>query len=188
MNNAALTVLVAVKGFGVFIGCMWASQVVLVVKNLPASAGDIKDLGSIPVWGRSPGGGRGNPLQYSCLKDPMDGGAWQSMVHRVTKSQRGLKSLSSHTYIWCVIIIESESISLSVPCDSVVSRSWLTLCNPMDYSPSGSSVRGLLQASILEWGAMPFSRGSSQFRDRTRVSLIQADSVPSETLISNILF
>ena len=110
------------------------------------------------------------------------------MVHRVTKSQRGLKSLSSHTYIWCVIIIESESVSLSVPCDSVVSRSWLTLCNPMDYSPSGSSVRGILQASILEWGAMPFSRGSSQFRDRTRVFLIQADSVPSETLISNILF
>ena len=49
----------AVKGFGVFIGCMWASQVVLVVKNLPATAGDIKDLGSIPVWGRSPGEGHG---------------------------------------------------------------------------------------------------------------------------------
>jgi len=46
------------------------------VKNLPASAGDIRDAGSIPGWGRSPGGGNGNPLQYSCLENPMDGGAW----------------------------------------------------------------------------------------------------------------
>ena len=75
------------KEFGVFIGGMWPSRVVLVVKSLPATAGDMKDVGSIPGWGRSPGGGCVNPLQYSCLKDPMDGGAWQSMVHRVTKSQ-----------------------------------------------------------------------------------------------------
>ena len=54
----------------------WASQVVLMAKNLPASAGDIRDAGSIPGWGRSPGGGNGNPLQYSCLENPMDGGAW----------------------------------------------------------------------------------------------------------------
>jgi len=50
-----------------------ASQLVLVEKNLPASAGDIRDTGSIPGWGRSPGGGgHGNPLQYSCLENPMD--------------------------------------------------------------------------------------------------------------------
>ena len=48
----------------------------LVVKNLPASAGDIRDLGSIPGWGRSPGGGNGNPLQYSCLESPMDRGVY----------------------------------------------------------------------------------------------------------------
>ena len=60
---------------------------VLVVKNLPANAGDIRDVGSIPGLGRSPGGGRGNPLQYSHLENPMDRGAWQAMVHRVTKSQ-----------------------------------------------------------------------------------------------------
>ena len=52
-----------------------ASQVVLVVKNLPANAGDMRDAGSIPGLGRSPGGGHGNPLQYSCLKNPMDRGA-----------------------------------------------------------------------------------------------------------------
>ena len=48
------------------------SQVVLVVKNLPANAGDIRDMGLILGWGRSPGGGHGNPLQYSCLENPMD--------------------------------------------------------------------------------------------------------------------
>ena len=51
------------------------------VKNPPANAGDIKDTGSIPGLGKSPGGGHGNPLQYSCLKNPMDGGIWQATGH-----------------------------------------------------------------------------------------------------------
>ena len=51
---------------------LWASQVVLVGKNLPANAGDIRDVGSIPGLGRSPGGGNSNPLQYSCLENPME--------------------------------------------------------------------------------------------------------------------
>ena len=54
----------------------WASQVALVVKKLPPNAGDIRDTDSIPGSGRSPGGGHGNPLQYSCLENPMDRGAW----------------------------------------------------------------------------------------------------------------
>ena len=54
----------------------WASQVTLVVKNLPANAGDIRDAGSIPGSGRSLGGGYGNPLQYSCLENTMDRGEW----------------------------------------------------------------------------------------------------------------
>ena len=58
---------------------------VLVVKNLPANAGDIRDLGLIPGSGRSPGGGRGNPLEYSCLENLMDRGAWWVTVHRVAK-------------------------------------------------------------------------------------------------------
>ena len=53
----------------------WASQVALVVKNLTANAGDLIDMGSVPGSGRSPGEGNGNPLQYSCLGSPMDGGA-----------------------------------------------------------------------------------------------------------------
>ena len=57
------------------------------VKNLPANVGDVRDAGSIPGWERSPGGGHGNALQYSCLETLMDRGAWQATVHRVAKSQ-----------------------------------------------------------------------------------------------------
>ena len=64
----------------------WASQVALVVKNLPVMAGDVRDLGLIPGSGRSPGGGNGNPLQYSCLENSMDRKAWWATVHGVTKS------------------------------------------------------------------------------------------------------
>ena len=62
-------------------------QVELVVKNPPANAGVIRDTGLIPGSGRSPGGGHGNPLQYSCLENPMDRRAWQAAVHGATKSQ-----------------------------------------------------------------------------------------------------
>ena len=56
-------------------------QIALVVKNLPANAGDTRDVGSIPRSGRPPGGGHGNPLQYSYLENPMDRGAWRATVH-----------------------------------------------------------------------------------------------------------
>ena len=55
------------------------------VKNLPTNAGDIRDVGSIPRSGRSSGGGQGNTLQYSCLDNPMDRGAWQATVHGVAE-------------------------------------------------------------------------------------------------------
>ena len=55
-------------------------------KKSPANAGDIRDAGSVPGSGRSPGGGHGNPLQYSYLENPMDRGAWWATVHTVTKS------------------------------------------------------------------------------------------------------
>ena len=73
-----------------------ASQVALAVKNLPANTGDVRDKGSMPWSGRSPGGGHGNPLQYSCLENPMDRGAWQATVHRVAKSWTQLKRLSMY--------------------------------------------------------------------------------------------
>ena len=75
---------------------LWASQVVLVVKKPPANAGDLRDVGLIPGSGRSPRGGHGNPLQYSCLENPTDRGAWWAIVHRVTKIRTRLKQLSMH--------------------------------------------------------------------------------------------
>ena len=80
--------------------CARASQVVLAVKSLPANAGDLRDAGLIPGLGRSPGGGHGNPLQYSCLEDPMDRD-WQAAVHRVTQSQTRLKRFSAHAHTIC---------------------------------------------------------------------------------------
>ena len=59
----------------------------LVVKNSPANTGDTRDMGSVPGSGRSPGEGSGNALQYSCLGNPMDRGAWWVRVHGVAKSQ-----------------------------------------------------------------------------------------------------
>ena len=64
------------------------------VKNPPASAGDV---GLIPGWGRSPGGGHGNPLQYSCLENPTDRGAWCATVHGVAKSQTWLSDWTTIT-------------------------------------------------------------------------------------------
>ena len=59
-------------------------------KSLPASPGDVRDTGSTPGSGQSPGGGHGSQLQYSCLENPMDGGAWWATVHGVAKSQTQL--------------------------------------------------------------------------------------------------
>ena len=75
-----------------------ASQGALVVKNPPANAGDITDAGSIPGSGRSLGEGNCNPLQYSCLENPMDRGAWRATVHGVAKSWTWLKQLSLYAY------------------------------------------------------------------------------------------
>ena len=61
------------------------------VKNLPANIGDVKDAGSIPGLGRSPGGGNGNPVQYSCLENHMDRGTWWAIVPRIANSQMQLK-------------------------------------------------------------------------------------------------
>ena len=89
-----------------FLGCDWdkhfcgpprlprAFQVVLVSKNLAPNAGDIRDLGSIPGWGRSPGGENGNAFQYSCLEDPMGRGAWRAFFG-VAKSPTRLKRFST---------------------------------------------------------------------------------------------
>ena len=73
-------------------------QVALVAKNLPAIAGDVRDVGLIPGSGRSPGEGHGNPLQYSCLENDTNRGAWWATVHGVAKNQTRLKRLSMQTH------------------------------------------------------------------------------------------
>ena len=72
------------------------SQVALGVNNPPANAGKLRDMDSIPGLGRSSGGGHSNPLQYSCLENPMDRVAWGATIHRITKTQ--LKWLSTHAW------------------------------------------------------------------------------------------
>ena len=138
----------------------------LVVKNPPANAGDVRDLASIPGSGRSLGGGYSNLLQYSCLENPMDRGVCRATAHRITQRVRhDWRDLGQHNKK-----------------ESVVTQLCPTLCNPMDCSPPGSSVHGVLQARILEWIAMPSSKGSSRPRDQTGISYIsciwQVDSLP----------
>ena len=80
------------------------------VKNPPANARGAGNAGLIPGLGRSPGRGNGNPLQYSCLKNPMDRGAWRAVVHRVAKSQT---RLSTHTHTH-----DSEPLSSQHVCEN----------------------------------------------------------------------
>ena len=87
-----------------------ASQVVLVLKNLPTNARDTGDMGSIPESGRPSGEGHGNPLQYSCLVNPVDRGAWWSMVHMVAKSRTLLKLLSTHSSVQFSRSVVSDSL------------------------------------------------------------------------------
>ena len=78
----------------------WTYQMALVVKNLPANAGDIRDSSSIPGLGRSPGGGHGKSLQCSCPENPRHRGAWWAAVQRVAKSWAWLKWLSKHIPVY----------------------------------------------------------------------------------------
>ena len=82
-----------------FLCHLWQHQVVLVVKNLLVNAWNMRHVGLIPGSRRTPGGGHGNPLQYSCLENPMDRGRRRAIVHGVTKSQTQLKQLSTDAHV-----------------------------------------------------------------------------------------
>ena len=82
------------------------------VKNPPSDDGDVRDTGSIPGSGRFPGGGNGNPLQYSCLENPMDRGAWWATVHGVMKNHTRLKGLSKHDRKSVASLVFRRSASL----------------------------------------------------------------------------
>ena len=118
----------------------------LVLKHLPTNSGGIRDKGSIPGLGRPSRRGNSNPLQYSCLENPMEREAWQVTVHRVTQSRTRLEQLSIHRH----------KVFLLLPGAYPLLREWVkvaqscpTLFNSMDCSPRGSSVHGILQARIL---------------------------------------
>ena len=86
-----------IPGMGLHrVGHDWSDLAAALVKNLPASAGDASDSSLIPGLGRFPGGGHSDPLQYSCLENPMSREAWQTTVHRVAESWTQLKGLSMH--------------------------------------------------------------------------------------------
>ena len=102
----------------------------LLGSEVKASACNVGDLGSIPGLGRSPGEGNGNQLQYSCLENPMDRGAWWAILHRVAKSRTRLRDFTmSH----CLDSVSSVQFSS-------VAQSCLTLCDPMNRSTPGLPV------------------------------------------------
>ena len=133
--------------------------------EVKVSAWNAADQGSIPGLRRSPGEGNGNPLQYSCLENPMEGGAWQATVHGVAKSQTRLSDFTftyalnmNSDYFWmlgvCVYML--SQVQLFVTLLTIVYQAPLSM--------------GFFQAKIQEWVAISSSRGSSQPRDGTCVS------------------
>ena len=146
------------------------------------------------------GEGNGNPLQCSCLENPRDGGAWWAAISGVAQSRTRLKRLSSSMckiFYRCVVKylymnIRHQKENHKARCLSpegktqvcvcvclcghahvhVPVQSCPTLCDPMDCNPPGSSIRGILQARILEWVTISFSRGSFRPRDQTPISYI----------------
>ena len=113
------------------------------------------------------GEGNGNPLQCSCLENPRDGEAWWAAVYGVAQSWTRLKRLSTHAYRpgyglpWYMFLWQLKRLLGEAVCvHAKLLQSCLTLCNPVDCSPPSSSVHGILQARMLEWVAMPFSRSN----------------------------
>ena len=97
------------------------------VKNLVCSADVAGDAGSIPGLGSSPGGGHGNPLQYSCLENPMDRGAWWATVHRVAKSRTQRKRLGGHARAHAPSLLKLSPTSRPFPALEVVTEPWCEL-------------------------------------------------------------
>ena len=144
----------------------------LVVKNPPANATDVRDAGLIPGLGRSPEGGHDNPLQYSCLENPMDKGAWRATVHRVAKSQTQLKRLSMHALGYNG---NNYCISTMCLCEDIISVNLLppsaskSLIKKAGDEKSGSKKRiyfrrfTLLTAKWGTWSLNPAPSGSRAF-------------------------
>ena len=142
------------------------------VKNPSTIVGD--NAGSIPGLERCPGGGNGNPLQYSCLENPMDRGALWATVHSTAKSRTRLKRVSVHTHTGT----EHRAIFMNAfHASCICAQLCPPLCTHRDCSSPDSSVHGIFQARILEWLAISYSRRSFQPRDLTHISFISALSL-----------
>ena len=106
---------------------------VLVIKNLPASAGGGRDMDSIPGLGRSPGEGHDNPLQYFCLQNPMDRGAWRATVHRVAECRTRLSDLAQHSTFPCILSYSCHTCMCDIVCSAcfinLVSLTYISFCN-----------------------------------------------------------
>ena len=155
---------------------------VLVVKSPPANAGDIRDMGSIPVLGRTPGEGNGNPLQYSCLENPMDKGAWQAIVYGVAKRETWLKRLSTraHTDIFTTASRWENSSARRALGNGVWNGRWTQREGFLKQSRFvffGISLKpgGLDQRSVLEGFLRLWSRwwGCENFRRFFRVPTVE---------------
>ena len=129
---------------------LWAFCVALVVKNLPCQCRRHKRWGPVPGRGRSPGGGHGIPLQYSCLENPMDRGAWWAAVQWVWKSQTRLKWLSMRAYIvkwlpqlsWFNIFMNTHSYNVTL---GFFCCCWIIWKQDADFGPSLNSFSPHLQ-------------------------------------------
>ena len=133
---------------------------VLVVKNLPANAGDVRDVSSIPVVGRCPGRRHGNPLQHSCLENPMDRGAWWTRVHGIIKSQFSSVQLLSRVQLFAAPWTAARQASLSITnsrslpklmfIELVMPSNHFILCHPL-LLPSSvfPSIRVFSNESVL---------------------------------------
>ena len=129
-----------------------------VVKNLPAKAEGARDVGLIPGSGRSPVGGNGNPLEYSCLENPMDRGAWQATVHRVTESDMTERT---HTHIALVVetMIEATHMALNPFAESHwhlgptnLEPLTLTHCMSLNYLCPCCLLTLKISATLCIWG------------------------------------
>ena len=146
------------------------SQVAPVVKNPPADAGDIRDVSSVPGMGRSPGGGHGNPLQCSCLENPMDRGAWRATVQGVAKSQTPLSTANSeYCFSWYSVVQLLSRVQLFASPWTIARQAPLSMgfSRQEDWSGLPCPPPG----DLPEPGVKPASLNPP---------VLQADSLPSE--------
>ena len=127
-----------------------ASQVALVVKNLPASTGDVKDAGLIPGLGRPPGKGNGNPLQYYCLENPVDRVTWQAIIHGISKIWTRLEWLGTWARTsWVISLSYQVSTSLSKKWELKTSKFPPSFTDPVIPGPKKLQAKPLHKRSFL---------------------------------------